>query len=167
MHAVCPPRHTASLHDWLTPPPPRRTLLYCLLPPSPMPTRLVPCTPPARPCPAPPPGPLPQAMADTVAAYFVPCIVALSALVFAGWMAAATYLIRPEDLPPGVSPALLVRACPLARPPARARIPHAGGHCPATARVGAHYLGRGPGGVRGAGRGWPGSSPGACAARHA
>ncbi|KAG2488440.1 hypothetical protein HYH03_012947 [Edaphochlamys debaryana] len=49
-----------------------------------------------------------QAVADRIASVFVPCIVALSALVLLGWLAAGwAGWVDPALLPPGVSPALL------------------------------------------------------------
>ncbi|GLI70162.1 hypothetical protein VaNZ11_014785 [Volvox africanus] len=49
-----------------------------------------------------------QAVADTIAAYFVPTIVAISVVVFAVWLGVfASGLVPLSALPPGVSPPLL------------------------------------------------------------
>ncbi|GIL87273.1 hypothetical protein Vretifemale_15378 [Volvox reticuliferus] len=49
-----------------------------------------------------------QAVADTIAAYFVPTIVAISVVVFVAWLEAfAAGLVPLSALPPGVSPPLL------------------------------------------------------------
>ncbi len=54
------------------------------------------------------PCPHPQAVADTIASYFVPCIVLLSVAVFATWLALGRAgLVDPATLPPGVSLPLL------------------------------------------------------------
>jgi magnesium-transporting ATPase (P-type) len=62
-----------------------------------------------------------QALADRIAARFVPCVVVLALVTFAVWLAVASRLLPPSELPDGVTPfvlallhciAVLVIACP-------------------------------------------------------
>lgn len=67
---------------------------------------------------------LPQALADTISAWFVPVVVVLALLTFAGWMVAgATGILDLSRLPMGTTPfilallhtvSVLVIACPCA-----------------------------------------------------
>jgi P-type E1-E2 ATPase len=64
-----------------------------------------------------------QALADTIASYFVPVVVLLALATFAVWMYVATSVLAPSSLPTGVTPfvlallhciGVLVIACPCA-----------------------------------------------------
>ena len=48
-----------------------------------------------------------QAVADAIASFFVPCVVAIAVVVFISWALLGTYVTDPASLPPGTSPLLL------------------------------------------------------------